>query len=243
MKTILIKSIEIIRKYDILISKDSTWIVSCPSESVQIIHKQRPVFVIIAKERCMNSISFKQYRGIDLAIWLIILSVFEYLTVMAASRWFPGELYTLSQVVVVLCIVMMRWGGYAAIHAVVGGFVFCLAQGASTGQFAVYCVGNCFAMVALVLFKAVGKEKVRDKFYLTVLFTVAAFCGVQLGRWLVSLVFGGSFGSIVTFFMADSLSLLYAVVVVMISRRVDGLFEDQKSYLIRTEAERRKENL
>lgn len=191
----------------------------------------------------MNNISFKQYRAIDLVIWLVILSVFEYVTVMAASKWFPGEIYTISQMVAVLCIVMMRWGGYAAIHAVAGGIVFCLVQGASAEQFAVYCVGNCFALIALVLFKAVGKEGIRTKLHFTVLFTAAAFCGAQLGRWLVSLVFGGTFGSIATFFMADSLSLLYAVVVVLISRKADGLFEDQKSYLIRTEAERRKENL
>lgn len=191
----------------------------------------------------MNNISFKQYRGIDLAIWLVILSVFEYITVMAASKWFPGELYTLSQVVAVLCIVMMRWDGYAAIHAVAGGIVFCLAQGASIKQIAVYCVGNCFALIALTLFKAVGKEKVRAKVCFTVLFTAVAFCCAQLGRWLVSLVFGGTLGSIATFFTADSLSLLYAVVIVLVSRKVDGLFEDQKSYLIRTEAERRKENL
>lgn len=191
----------------------------------------------------MNNISFKQYRAIDLVIWLVILSVFEYVTVMAASKWFPGEIYTISQMVAVLCIVMMRWGGYAAIHAVAGGIVFCLVQGASAEQFAVYCVGNCFALIALVLFKAVGKENIRTKLHFTVLFTAVAFCGAQLGRWLVSLVFGGTFGSIATFFMTDSLSLLYAVVVVLISRKADGLFEDQKSYLIRTEAERRKENL
>lgn len=191
----------------------------------------------------MNNISFKQYRGIDLAIWLVILSVFESLTVIAASKWFPSELYTLSQVVAVLCIVMMRWGGYAVIHAVAGGFVFCLVQEAGLEQFAVYCVGNCFALIALALFKVMGKEKVRAEIGFAVLFTAVAFCGAQLGRWFVSLVFGGSPGSIATFFMTDSLSLLYAVVVVLISRRVDGLFEDQKSYLIRTEAERRKENL
>lgn len=191
----------------------------------------------------MNNISFKQYRGIDLTIWLVILSVFEYITVMAAARWFPDELYTLSQVVAVLCIVMMRWGGYAVIHAVAGGIVFCLVQGASPEQIAVYCIGNCFALIALAFFKAVGKETVRTKLHFTVLFTVAAFCGAQLGRWLVSLVFGGTAGSIAAFFTADSLSLLYAVVIVLVSRKVDGLFEDQKSYLIRTEAERRKENL
>ncbi len=188
----------------------------------------------------MNNISFRQYRAIDLCIWLVILLVFESVTTMAAARWFPGELYMLSQTIVVLCIVMMRWGGYAAIHAVAGGAAFCLASGGSAQQFAVYCVGNCFALIALALFKAVGKEKVRGKANLTVLFTAAAFCGAQLGRWMVSLVFGAPPGSLVMFFATDSLTLLYSAVVVLVSRRADGLFEDQKSYLVRTESERRR---
>lgn len=191
----------------------------------------------------MKNISFKQYRVIDLVIWLVILSVFEFLTVTAGARWFPGEIYTLSQLVAVLCIVMMRWNGYAVIHAVAGGFVFCLAQGASPEQFAVYCIGNCFALVALALFKGLGKENIRAKVHFTVLFVVAAFCGAQLGRWLVSLIFGAPFDSAATFFLADSLSLVYAVVVVLVSRRADGLFEDQKHYLIRTEDERKRQKM
>lgn len=189
----------------------------------------------------MNNISFKQYRAIDLCIWAVILLVFEYVTAMAAARWFPEELYTLSQTTVVLCIVMMRWGGgFAVIHAVAGGAAYCLASGGSVKQFVVYCVGNCFALAALALFRASGKEKVRSKAYLTIMFTAAAFCGMQVGRWLVSLVFGASFDSLVMFFATDSLTLLYSVVVVLVSRRVDGLFEDQKNYLIRTESERKR---
>lgn len=188
----------------------------------------------------MNNISFKQYRAIDLGIWTVILLALESVTALAAAKWFPGELYTLSQTIAVLCIVMMRWGGYAAVHAVAGGAALCLASGAHAEQFAVYCVGNCFALAALVLFKAIGKEKIRNTWYFTVLFTFAAFCGAQLGRWLVSLCFGASLGSIAAFFAADSLTLLYSVIVVLISRRADGLFEDQKSYLIRTESERRR---
>ena len=187
----------------------------------------------------MNSLSFKQYRAIDLCIWTVILLVFESVTAMAAARWFPGELYTLSQTTAVLCIVMMRWGGYAVVHAVAGGAAFCFASGGSAEQFAVYCVGNCFAVLALVLFKAVGKEKVREKVHITVIFTAVAFCAMQLGRWLVSLIFGAPLDSLVMFFASDSLTLLYSAVVVLISRRADGLFEDQRSYLIRTESERR----
>ena len=191
----------------------------------------------------MNNISFKQYRIIDLAIWVFLLTVFESLTVLAATRWFPGELYMLSQLVAVLCIVMMRWGGYAAVHAVVGGAVFCLISGGNGPQFAVYCIGNCFALLALLLFKALGKEKVRAGAFLTILFVTLAFCGAQMGRWLVSLFLGGSPDSIFSFFMTDSLSLLYAVVVVLIARRVDGVYEDQRSYLIRTEDERKRQDI
>ena len=151
----------------------------------------------------MKNHSFERYRAIDLVIWLVILSVFEYITVMAASKWFPGELYTLSQLVAVLCIVMMRWGGFAVLHAMAGGVVFCLAQGAGAEQLVTYCIGNCFALIALLLFKAVGKEAVRSKVHYTLVFVAAAFCGAQLGRWLVSLFFGGTPGSIGSFFMAD----------------------------------------
>lgn len=187
------------------------------------------------------NLSFKQYRAIDLGILAAILAVAEWMTASAATKWFPTELYTLSPTIAVVCIVMMRWGGYAAIHAAVGGAAFCIASGATFAQFAVYCVGNCFALLALIMFKALGKEKIREKYYFTILFAAAAFLAAQLGRWLVGLIFGAPADSIVGFFTTDLLSLLFAVVVVLISRRVDGLFEDQKSYLIRTEAERKRQ--
>lgn len=189
----------------------------------------------------MNNISFKQYRAIDLGIMAVILAVVEALTAKAASSWFPMEFYALSPTIAVVCIVMMRWGGFAALHAVVGGAVYCLALGASAEQFAVYCVGNCCALASLVLIKALGKRKIKDSVLYTVIFTVLAFVGAELGRGLVSLIFGSPIDSVLRFFTTDSLSLVFAVVVVLISRKVDGLFEDQRDYLIRTEAERRRE--
>lgn len=188
----------------------------------------------------MNNISFKQYRAIDLGIMTVILCVFEALTVFAA-KWFPMESYTLSPTTLMLCIVMMRWGGFAAIHAVAGGLAFCLAAGAEPKQFAVYCIGNCFALAGLAFLKACGKEKVRSKIPFTVLFVVIVFVSIQVGRWAVSLCFGSPLDSIISFFVTDSLSLLFAVVAVLISRKMDGLYEDQKSYLIRTEEERMRE--
>lgn len=98
----------------------------------------------------MKNISFRQHRAIDLGIPAAVLFVFETLTVMA-GKWFPMESYTLSPTTLMLCIVMMRWDGFAALHAVVGGFAFCLAAGAEPDQFVVYCAGNCFALLGLIL--------------------------------------------------------------------------------------------
>lgn len=188
----------------------------------------------------MNNISFKQYRAIDLGIWTLIAVVIEGLTVTAAVKWFPGELYSLSQTLVVICLVMMRWGGWAAVHAVAGGIAFSVASGATASQFVVYCIGNCFALCGVFFLKKFGKEAVRGRAYLTVLYVLTAFVGMQIGRWLVSMLFGARPASIVEFFTTDSLTLVYTVIVILISRKADGVFEDQKSYLIRTEAERRR---
>ena len=70
---------------------------------------------------------------------------------------------------------------------------------------------------------------------------MTAFCGVQIGRWLVGLVLGGNVSDIVRLVTTDSLSLIFAVLTVLIALRIDGLFEDQVAYLLRTQAERMKE--
>ncbi|MBP3237854.1 MAG: hypothetical protein J6M24_02020 [Lachnospiraceae bacterium] len=188
-------------------------------------------------------LTFKQYRTIDLVILLIISAVAEAVTARAAKYWFPGEIYFVSPAVALLCIIMMRWGAYAIIHAITSGLVLCIAIGAGSEQFAVYCIGNCLAVVALLWFKTAGKEKVRNKVVFTVLYVISVFCLVQTGRGVVGLFFGGTVKSIGSFFAYDSLSLVFAIVVVLLTRRLDGVFEDQKSYLLRTESERRRQQL
>lgn len=189
----------------------------------------------------MKNISFKQYRAIDLVTMAIIMFVVETFVDKAAYSWFPEQLFMLSPAISLICIVMMRWGGFAAIHAVVAGAAMCLAMGASFQQFMVYCVGNCFSLASLVLIKTLGKQKIKDSILWSIVFVAVAFFGAQIGRWIVGLLFGGAVDSLVVFITTDSLSLLFAVIVVLISRRIDGLFEDQKAYLIRTESERRRE--
>lgn len=186
------------------------------------------------------NLTLKQYRTVDLSIMLLILAAAEVLISFAARVWFPFELYVLSPTVAVTAIVMMRWGKYAAVHALGGSLAFCFASGANLRQLAVYCIGTCFALFALLLFRKPGKEKIQSSPLLTALYTAAVFCAVQIGRWLVGLLLGGTAGDIVSLFASDSLSLVFALVTVQIARRTDGLFEDQLAYLRRTQDERRR---
>lgn len=192
------------------------------------------------------NLTFNQYRAIDLTIMAVVLALSEALATMAASRWFPQEFFSISTTLTVVCIVMMRWDGYAVIHAALGGGVFCLVLGASPEQFAIYCAGNCGALIALVLFKLIGKKKITQKFGFSILFVIVAFLGLELGRWGMSLIVssmgeGGTLRVLIDLMLMDCITLLFTLVAVLISRRMDGLFEDQRDYLLRVKEEQRKE--
>ena len=103
----------------------------------------------------------KRYRLIDCALFALMLIVFETVAVRAASSWFPQEAYVISVVPAVTAIVLMRWGPWAAVHAVLGGVVFCMASGGTAQQFAVYCAGNLFSLLAWFLIRRLGAEEIR----------------------------------------------------------------------------------
>ena len=181
--------------------------------------------------------SVGQYRAIDLSLFAVMLIIFETIAVSAAVRWFPAEPYTVSVTAAITAIVMMRWGAWAAIHAVLGGLVFCRTSGGTLQQYAVYCIGNLLALGALGLKKAYGTEGIRRDVLKTLLFGGVTLVLMQLGRFLVSLVFGAQASQALGFFTTDVISLLFTLVIIWIVRRLDGMLEDQKHYLQRIRKE------
>ena len=179
----------------------------------------------------MNRYSFRQYRSIDLTMFAVILCVSEALIVTAANRWFPDQLYTVSAVGAVTAIVLMRWGPWALLHAVLGGIVFCIASHGSPRQFFIYCTGNILSLLMLIPLRSFGKD----------IFGLGTVLLMQLGRALLALLLGGEFFTCLGFFTTDVLSLLFTGVIVWIARRLDGIFEDQKHYLLRIHEAEEKE--
>jgi hypothetical protein len=187
-----------------------------------------------------RQITLQEYRSIDLTILMVVLAISQTLIHFAASVWFTDQLYVASPIAAVVALVMMRWGGWAAIHAIAGGAVFVLLANGSWQHYIIYGVGNACAMGALLMLKALGKERIRQDATLSLLFALCAQVLMWLGRaglaWLLG--FGGaSLGFITT----DVLSGVFALVIIWVSRRIDGLFEDQKHYLLRLESERQAE--
>ena len=180
-----------------------------------------------------RQLSFQQYRAIDLALFAAILCLSECLIVKAATFWFPDQLYTVSVVGAITAIVMMRWGPWAAIHAALGGFVFCLASHGSGKQYIIYCVGNLLALLSLIPLKLLGSERIRLDGFLSVAFGLVTLLFMQLGRALTALLLGTDFQTCLGFFTTDALSLLFTGLILWIARRLDGIFEDQKHYLLR----------
>lgn len=188
----------------------------------------------------MKPLTYNKYRLINIAFISVIFVFLESIITLGANVWYPELAYTLSLGVVFMSLEMMRWKSYGVISVILSGLTFCLASGASPQQFVIYCVGNLLALLNLLYLKKLGCDRVRNSTGLTVLYVVLTFLLVQIGRWLVALVFGGSPLLLVQFLTTDALSGVFAIVVILILRNADGMFENQLSYLRRLEEEREK---
>ncbi len=182
------------------------------------------------------------YRTMDLAMFAAMVVVFETLLVNAATRWFPGQPYTVSVTPAVTAIVLMRWGPWAALHATLGGAAFCFASGANPGHYLVYVAGNLLGLAALTIRKRLTPEDIREKVSLSLLFGGAVCLLMQLGRAAISVMTGAPCAQALGFFTTDAITLLFTLVIVWIARRLDGIFEDQVHYLLRIHRQEKEED-
>lgn len=178
-----------------------------------------------------------QYRLMDLFFFGVILALCEGVINMAASVWFPDQLYTVSAVAGVTAIVMVRWKGWAAVHAVLGAIVMCMVLGATREQYVIYALGNLLGLIGLALTAGRLRAKIYGSGLYAIFFGVAVLVLMQSGRALVSLAFGYGIGDIIRFYTTDSLSALFTALIIWVARRQDGLLEDQIGYIKRVQEE------
>ena len=88
--------------------------------------------------------------------------------------------------------------------------------------------------------RMLGAERIRKDGFLSVCFGLLVLLLMQLGRALMALLLGAGFSACLGFFTTDALSLLFTGVIIWIARRLDGIFENQKHYLLRIHKEEEK---
>lgn len=185
-----------------------------------------------------KGISFKQYRNMDVCFITSLLCIFEALIVLAATRWFPEQPYTLSLTPAITAIMMMRWGALGAVPALMGGMVFCLLSKAALPHYIMYCLGNLAALSLLFPIRRLGWQRIKENVLLCMLYGLLAALSMQLGRAAIALLFGHSLIECLGFITTDVLSVLFSVVLLWIMRRLDGMIEDQQHYLTRIQKEK-----
>lgn len=188
-----------------------------------------------------RQISLAQYRSIDLTILLVVQAISQMAIHFAATVLYADQLYVVSPVAAVVALVMMRWNGWAAIHAALGGALYALIAGGNWQHVLIYGVGNLLSVAALLMLKWLGKERIRKDALLTILYALCTQLLMQLGRSAVAALLGHPAEICIRFITTDLLSCLFCAVIVWSTRRVEGLFEDQKHYLLRMEREHKAE--
>ena len=190
-------------------------------------------------------ISFRQYKYTDLFFFALVLGLSELLVFCAFRFWFKSTIdkYYVNFMLAIALTVIMRWGWIGGIYAVVDGVLLCAMQGGSWQAYLTYIIGTACIESVLLLTKFVGKERIRTKWYLTLAYILVGWVSVNLGISCMSAIFGESFlSSLATSFgfgVYGVIPLVASIATIMILRRLNGMFEDQKHYLLRQDKERK----
>ena len=197
-------------------------------------------------------ISFARYRATDLLIFAAILVAFGLISFFAFTRWFASDISTFffSVGIPVSLLVMVRWGWYGMFYAVADGLLYCTLSVLSSGGdyssmvlrcYLTYAAGGAFVGLAYLMVRFMGYRRITSAWYFTLLYMLCGWVAVLVGRVLVSLCFGENFLAALLGFMGPSelLSLAMGAVILLIMRRLDGMMENQRDYLIRLDKERR----
>lgn len=174
---------------------------------------------------------------------MVIMAALEAVNVFAIKQWFPDMLFAVSLMFTVSLIVLVRWNFLAAIFPVLHGVLYCaflsVFQTVGYEEYIIYSVGNSFLLLSWFLFKLIPKEKLFSKWYLTLIYPAVAFVLVLFGRTFAAMCFGTGFvEAIGSYFFTESLNIVFAIIALLILRRVDGMLEDQKTYLKRVARQR-----
>ena len=189
-------------------------------------------------------ISLRQYRLTDLFLFAGILIAFDLLAHFTPRLFGSAAFFTFTLTVPIVLMVMIRWGWPCVLFAVGDGlFMSALNNTYSWQSYLCYSLGFAAITLLLIPLKFIGKQKITGKWYFSVLFVVCAWLIMNFALTCFEAICGNDFAGMLVFNIGlnatGMLSLAIGIVVILVVRRLDGMFEDQKHYLIRKDNERK----
>lgn len=199
---------------------------------------------IIMRKNGSRLISFSQYRLVDLIIFAVVLAVSELVVFVASKSWFKGDAYYyVSFAFPIALLILVRWGVWSAGNLLIGGVLQAAFYGKSWVAYICYPLGYISMLLLLLPLKYLGRDRVKNKWYFACGYTLlgwlilnfisAAMSGIIEGSFLSHLVLNFGFGT------NGLLTEVLAILVICIARKIEGLFEFQKTYLLKLDAERK----
>lgn len=186
-------------------------------------------------------ISVKQYRLGDLCMFALIAAIAE-LVCYFARYWFSdAAFYTLNLMLPVITLVIVRWGWWGLILAALDGVLYSAIRGVEWQMYVIIIVSNLALSAQLLLTKTV-KGGFKNHWYFAALVVLTGWVAQNLVRALLFAAFYGdiasAFATMFGFSDCGLLALVMGEIIIIVCRKFDGLFEDQKSYLLRLKKER-----
>ena len=184
--------------------------------------------------------SFKQYRSIDMLILFIFYGICEFGIIKVGSSMIDQP-YIISLMLPIMLIVIMRWDIYSIYQAVGSAIFFVLVQHGDMKQMLVYVLGNIGVWLMSLLIKKFGKEKISSSVFNCMMYVILGYILLEVFRYIgMMIIYQSSIGALIRLCALDALSAVFSIVVILLVRSIDGLFVDQKTYLLNLQ--RDKEN-
>lgn len=160
-----------------------------------------------------------------------------------AQFWFSdAAFYTLNLMLPVITLVNVRWGWWGVIIAVFEGVLYCAIRGNAWQLYIIIIISNLAIVSQLLYIKLVGEDRLKKHWYWAFLLVLLGWVSVNLVRTCLFAAFYGDFlsalGTMFGFSDCGLLALVMGEIIILICRKLDGLVENQKSYLLRLKRER-----
>jgi len=185
--------------------------------------------------------SFKQYRIIDIVLFIVIYGICEFGIIKVDSQMIDQP-YIVSLILPMMLIVLIRWDKHAIYQAIASAILFVLFQKGDIRQMIVYLSGNLGLMLLAMSFRKYSKERITSSAFNCSVYVAAGLILMEVFRYIgILIIYHSDIGALVRLLATDSLTGVFSIVVILIVRKMDGLLMDQKSYLLQLQEERKTE--